>query len=153
MPANVTAPSPFARLAELLALWDSKVPTPTDLDRRLSLVGVAQWSYLLAGLHRLPSRGTGLAGHISPEISQQAMAGALRTRAMAGATIVVVLHELGPFEPLIHRTVVLREGRIAYDGPPAAIAARIDHHGHEHCDPEPAEPALAPLADPFGGIA
>lgn len=62
------------RLAELLALWDSKVPTPTDLDRRLSLVGVAQWSYLLAGLHRLPARGTGLAGHISPEISQQAMA-------------------------------------------------------------------------------
>lgn len=62
------------RLAELLALWDSKVPTPTDLDRRLSLFGAANWSYLLAGLHRLPSAGIGLAGHISPEISQKAMA-------------------------------------------------------------------------------
>jgi 2-polyprenyl-6-methoxyphenol hydroxylase-like FAD-dependent oxidoreductase len=62
------------RLAELLALWDSKVPTPTDLDRRLTLFGVADWSYLLAGLHRLPSRGIGLSAHISPEISMKALA-------------------------------------------------------------------------------
>ncbi|RZJ06672.1 MAG: tryptophan 7-halogenase [Rubrivivax sp.] len=62
------------RLAELLALWDSKVPTPTDLDRRLSLFGAANWSYLLAGQHRLPSGGIGLSAHISPEISQKAMA-------------------------------------------------------------------------------
>ncbi|MGQ3053652.1 MAG: tryptophan halogenase family protein [Roseateles sp.] len=62
------------RLTELLALWDSKVPTPTDLDRRLSLFGVANWFYLLAGLHRLPSGGIGLAAHIAPEISLQAMA-------------------------------------------------------------------------------
>ncbi|RZL37526.1 MAG: tryptophan 7-halogenase [Rubrivivax sp.] len=62
------------RLAGLLALWDSKVPTPTDLDQRLSLFGVANWSYLLAGLQRLPSRGIGLSGHISPEISQKALA-------------------------------------------------------------------------------
>lgn len=62
------------RLAELLALWDSKVPTPTDLDKRLSLFGVANWSYLLAGLQRLPSRGIGLSGHISPEVSLKAMA-------------------------------------------------------------------------------
>jgi 2-polyprenyl-6-methoxyphenol hydroxylase-like FAD-dependent oxidoreductase len=62
------------RLAELLALWDSKVPTPTDLDRRLSLFGTAHWSYLLAGMQRLPSHGIGLAGHISPEISMKALA-------------------------------------------------------------------------------
>ena len=62
------------RLTELLALWDSKVPTPTDLDKRLSLFGVANWSYLLAGMHRLPSRGIGLSAHISPEISMKALA-------------------------------------------------------------------------------
>ncbi|HEY9108556.1 MAG TPA: tryptophan halogenase family protein [Roseateles sp.] len=62
------------RLAELLALWDSKVPTPTDLDRRLTMFGVANWSYLLAGMQRLPSRGIGLSGHISPEISMKALA-------------------------------------------------------------------------------
>lgn len=62
------------RLAELLALWDSKVPTPTDFDRRLSLFGAPNWAYLLAGLQRLPSQGIGLSAHISPEISLKAMA-------------------------------------------------------------------------------
>jgi hypothetical protein len=35
---------------------------------------VANWSYLLAGMQRLPSRGIGLSGHISPEISMKALA-------------------------------------------------------------------------------
>lgn len=61
------------RLAELLALWDAKVPTATDLDSRLSPFGPASWSYLLAGMQRLPSRGIGLAAHISAEVSQQAL--------------------------------------------------------------------------------
>ena len=34
-----------------------------------------------------------------------------------GATIVLVAHELGPMAPLIDRAVVMRDGRIAYDGP------------------------------------
>ncbi len=62
------------RLVELLALWDAKVPTATDLDSRLSPFGPSNWSYLLAGLHRLPSQGIGLAAHISAEVSQQALA-------------------------------------------------------------------------------
>lgn len=70
-------------------------------------------------------------------ISQQAIADALATRAAAGSTILVVLHELGPFEPLIRRTVVLREGRVAYDGPPTPLADA--GHG-EHC--EPGEPVV-----------
>lgn len=61
------------QLAELLALWDTKVPTSTDLDGRLSPFGPSNWSYLLAGLHRLPSRGIGLAAHISAEVSLKAM--------------------------------------------------------------------------------
>jgi zinc transport system ATP-binding protein len=65
-------------------------------------------------------------------VSQQAIADALAHRAAAGSTIVVVLHELGPFEPLIRRTVLLREGRIAYDGAPTTLASA--GHG-EHCDP------------------
>lgn len=62
------------RLVELLTLWDAKVPTATDLDSRLSPFGPSNWSYLLAGLHRLPSQGIGLAAHISAEVSQQALA-------------------------------------------------------------------------------
>jgi zinc transport system ATP-binding protein len=76
--------------------------------------------------------------------SQQAIADALADRAAAGATIVVVLHELGPFEPLIQRTVLLREGRITYDGPPTELAAA----GGEHC--EPVEPALR--VPPMSGL-
>ena len=64
-------------------------------------------------------------------ISQQAIADTIATRARAGATVVVVLHELGPFEPLIDRTVLLREGRITYDGPPTAL--ELTGHG-EHCE-------------------
>jgi zinc transport system ATP-binding protein len=70
-------------------------------------------------------------------VSQEAIAATLADRARAGSTIVVVLHELGPFEPLIGRTVALREGRITYDGPPTQLEAV--GHG-EHC--EPVEPAL-----------
>lgn len=70
-------------------------------------------------------------------ISQQAIADTLADRARAGATIVVVLHELGPFEPLIQRTVLLREGRITYDGPPTTL--EVAGHG-EHC--ETVEPPL-----------
>ncbi|HET6167128.1 MAG TPA: metal ABC transporter ATP-binding protein [Marmoricola sp.] len=65
-------------------------------------------------------------------ISQHAIADTLADRARAGSTIVVVLHELGPFEPLIRRTVVMREGRITYDGSPTSLEAV--GHG-DHCDP------------------
>lgn len=91
------------RLAELLALWDSKVPTATDLDRRLSLFGAENWSYLLAGLQRLPSRGIGLAAHIAPEISQQALAhvrGIRQQTAEQSPTLRDYLHSLrGAAEP------------------------------------------------------
>lgn len=71
------------RLSELLHLWDAKLPTPTDLDKRLSLFGPANWTYILAGLHRLPSRGIGLAAHIAPEVSLKAMEHVLGVRQMA----------------------------------------------------------------------
>ncbi|MGO4256261.1 metal ABC transporter ATP-binding protein [Marmoricola sp. RAF53] len=81
-------------------------------------------------------------------ISQQAMATALAERARAGATVVVVLHELGPFESLIGRTVVLREGRIVYDGAPAALAD-LAHDHDVHCAPTDPVPRL-PLPGPLG---
>ncbi|UZN01774.1 metal ABC transporter ATP-binding protein [Cellulomonas sp. S1-8] len=59
----------------------------------------------------------------------------------AGTTVVVILHEIGPFAPLIDRSVVLRHGRVVHDGPPPP--ARGEHgdeghdHMHPHADPEP----------------
>ncbi len=57
-----------------------------------------------------------------------------------GATVLVILHELGPFAPLIQRALVLRHGRLVHDGAPPH--ARDEHaepghdHTHPHADPE-----------------
>ncbi len=37
-----------------------------------------------------------------------------------GTTVVLVAHELGPLASLVGRTVVMRDGRVAYDGSPLA---------------------------------
>ena len=44
----------------------------------------------------------------------------------------LVAHELGPLAPLVDRAVVMRDGRIAYDGPPLA-----DHEVHHPTFGEP----------------
>src|SRR6478609_3822111 len=61
--------------------------------------------------------------------NQRALADALATFKAGGATIVLVAHELGPMAPLIDRAVVMRDGRIAYDGP---ALDEEDAHGHHH---------------------
>lgn len=76
--------------------------------------------------------------------SQAAFAEALGRVADAGATIVLVAHELGPLEPLIDRAVVVHDGRIAYDGEPQATEGL--HAFHDHAHPEPA-PDHSPLGD------
>lgn len=73
--------------------------------------------------------------------SQEAITAALATLAGAGATIVVVLHELGPFTDLIQRTLVLAEGRLVYDGPPLDDPGR---HGHDHHHRPLVQPLLRP---------
>lgn len=68
--------------------------------------------------------------------NQEALADALRRLKERGATIVLVAHELGPLEPLVERAVVMRDGRVVYDGPPLAHA---DVHAAHH------EPAHVPV--------
>ena len=49
--------------------------------------------------------------------NQQALADALAAaQGRAARTIVLVAHELGPMAPLVDRAVVMRDGRVAYDG-------------------------------------
>jgi zinc transport system ATP-binding protein len=64
---------------------------------------------------------------------QRALADALARLKEGGATIVLVAHEIGPMMPLVDRSVVMRDGRVAYDGPPLTqeLAAHT-HHGHDH---------------------
>lgn len=64
--------------------------------------------------------------------NQEALARALGALSDAGSTVVLVTHELGPLEPLVDRTVVLRDGRIVYDGAPLHVD---DAHGHHHPSP------------------
>ncbi len=78
--------------------------------------------------------------------SQQALADALGRLKDDGATVVLVAHELGPMAPLVDRAVVMRDGRITYDGPPLADH-EVHHpsygrmfdglHSHHHAPSEP----------------
>jgi zinc transport system ATP-binding protein len=74
--------------------------------------------------------------------SQQAFADALAGLVARGATVVLVAHELGPMADLVDRAVVMRDGRVAYDGPPLASFTDADVHGHHH-------PYLARPAGPY----
>ena len=73
-------------------------------------------------------------------LSQQTFADVLRTLIGRDTTIVLVAHEMGPIEPLIGRTIVMRDGRVAYDGAPlASFHEAQHHHGHHHPDLEAAQ--------------
>jgi zinc transport system ATP-binding protein len=60
--------------------------------------------------------------------SQDALAQILGDLKAQGLTILVVLHEFGPVEPLIDNSVVLREGNVIYAGPLRSGPA----FGHAH---------------------
>lgn len=95
--------------------------------------------------------------------NQQVLADTLRTLSERGATIVLVAHELGPLAPLVDRAVVMRDGRIVYDGSALAsdqvATAHLGDHGHHHHHPEPHRhdhaPHIAiidgPVDGPLGG--
>jgi len=88
--------------------------------------------------------------------NQQALADALAQLSARGATIVLVAHELGPLAPLVERSVVMRDGRIAYDGDPLG-----DHevhapqfgeaHGHHHHPSTRQHDHVPHVSAPFDG--
>ncbi len=76
---------------------------------------------------------------------QQVLADVFATLVDHGTSVLVVLHEAGPIAALVHRAVVLRDGRVVHDGPlPAALdhTRHGDHElghgggGHEHPHPD-----------------
>ncbi|HMI32986.1 MAG TPA: ATP-binding cassette domain-containing protein [Propionibacteriaceae bacterium] len=66
---------------------------------------------------------------------QGVLADVLAGRLSAGAAVLVVLHDVGALGDLIDRAVVLRDGRVAHDGPLGDLG---QHHrrlgGHEYLD-------------------
>ncbi|WP_330291115.1 metal ABC transporter ATP-binding protein [Streptomyces sp. NBC_00576] len=73
--------------------------------------------------------------------SQEVLARTLREQVAAGATVLLVLHELGPLEPLIDRAVVLRDGCVMHDGPPPRALGQHALPGHDHVHPHAAHDA------------
>ena len=75
---------------------------------------------------------------------QDSLAEVMRRLLGHGTTIVLVAHEMGPLEPLIARTVVMREGRVAYDGEPLPTFQHTSHD-HHHPPQDLARGDVAPL--------
>ncbi|WP_445279601.1 metal ABC transporter ATP-binding protein [Streptomyces sp. DSM 118148] len=67
--------------------------------------------------------------------SQEVLAATLREQVAQGTTVLLVLHELGPLEPLIDRAVVLRDGCVLHDGPPPEAVGQHALPGHDHVHP------------------
>ncbi|MFE0191680.1 metal ABC transporter ATP-binding protein [Streptomyces sp. NPDC059008] len=132
----------------------------TAVHRALELVGMADRAKdavdaLSGGQHQRVLIARALAGE--PELlimdepmagvdlaSQEVLAAALREQVAAGATVLLVLHELGPLEPLIDRAVVLRDGCVVHDGPPPKAVGQHALPGHDHVHPH-ADAAAEPL--------
>ncbi|PAX88462.1 hypothetical protein CLM82_24130 [Streptomyces albidoflavus] len=137
------------------------------VDRALEAVGLADRAKdsvnaLSGGQHQRVLIARALAGE--PELlimdepmagvdlaSQEVLAETLRAQVDAGATVLLVLHELGPLEPLIDRAVVLRDGCVAHDGPPPKAVGQHalpgHDHVHPHAAPENADPIRTGLLD------
>ncbi|MGA4848750.1 metal ABC transporter ATP-binding protein [Streptomyces sp. G5(2025)] len=71
--------------------------------------------------------------------SQEVLAATLREQVAKGTSVLLVLHELGPLEPLIDRAVVLRDGCVLHDGPPPHAVGQHALPGHDHVHPHPAD--------------
>ncbi|MFV0129990.1 metal ABC transporter ATP-binding protein [Streptomyces sp. HMX112] len=74
--------------------------------------------------------------------SQEILASTLRDQVAAGTTVLLVLHELGPLEPMIDRAVVLRDGCVVHDGPPPRAVGQHALPGHDHVHPHAADQPL-----------
>ncbi|MDR1237767.1 MAG: ABC transporter ATP-binding protein [Propionibacteriaceae bacterium] len=59
-----------------------------------------------------------------------------------GNTMLIVLHETGPLEPMLDRQIVLRDGRVL----PSSIPVQAAPHGHE-TSPRAANPLLPGILD------
>ena len=142
IPASVWEVAAAGRLTRRRVLNPLSRADRAAIDEALEIVGLADRrreavSNLSGGQQQRVLIARALAGN--PELffldeptagvdlpNQQVLAETLTRLKDRGATIVLVAHELGPLAPLIDRAVVLRDGRVAYDGAPLA-----DHEVHQ----------------------
>ncbi|MFD8384716.1 ATP-binding cassette domain-containing protein [Streptomyces sp. NPDC059679] len=156
VPATVREVVSSGRLARR-RLGPPRAADRAAVRRALQLVGMADRakdsvSALSGGQHQRVLIARALAGE--PELlimdepmagvdlaSQEILAATLREQVAQGATVLLVLHELGPLEPLIDRAVVLRDGCVVHDGPPPKAVGQHALPGHDHVHPHAAHDA------------
>ncbi|MEU1669459.1 metal ABC transporter ATP-binding protein [Streptomyces sparsogenes] len=156
VPATVREVVSAGRLARR-RLAPPRAADRAAVRRALELVGMADRAKdpvgaLSGGQHQRVLIARALAGE--PELlimdepmagvdlaSQEILADTLREQVARGATVLLVLHELGPLEPLIDRAVVLRDGCVVHDGPPPKAVGQHALPGHDHVHPHAAHDA------------
>jgi zinc transport system ATP-binding protein len=157
VPASVWEVVASGRLTHRRLLRPLSRADRTAIDEALEVVGLADRardgvSQLSGGQQQRTLIARALAGE--PDLffldeptagvdlpNQVALAASLGRLKARGATVVLVAHELGPLGGLVDRSVVMRDGRIAYDGSPLADHAVHSpgfgeaHAHHHHPDP------------------
>ena len=74
------------------------------------------------------------------QASQHALARTVARLVQLGVTLVIVTHEVGPLTDVVTRSIVIQEGRIAYDGPLLdSMLGVADGHAHDHHVHDPAD--------------
>jgi zinc transport system ATP-binding protein len=163
VPATVREVVSAGRLGRR-GLWPLGRADRAAVDRAIAVVGLADRAgdsvnALSGGQHQRVLIARALAGEPELLIMDEPMAGVdlasqrilsdtLREQVAAGATVLLVLHELGPLEPLIDRAVVLRDGCVTHDGPPPPAVGQHALPGHDHVHPHEdgsRDTAAAPL--------
>ncbi|MFD3336883.1 metal ABC transporter ATP-binding protein [Streptomyces sp. NPDC058700] len=154
VPATVREVVSSGRLSRRRFGWTTKQDRAA-VERAIDLVGLADRagdsvSALSGGQHQRVLIARALASE--PELlimdepmagvdlaSQEILASTLREQVAGGTSVLLVLHELGPLEPLIDRAVVLRDGCVVHDGPPPEALGQHALPGHDHVHPHAAD--------------
>ncbi|MFC9342029.1 metal ABC transporter ATP-binding protein [Streptomyces sp. NPDC057020] len=153
VPATIREVVSSGRLSRRRFGWLTKADKGA-VERAIELVGLADRakdsvSALSGGQHQRVLIARALASE--PELlimdepmagvdlaSQEILASTLREQVAGGTSVLLVLHELGPLEPLIDRAVVLRDGCVVHDGPPPEALGQHALPGHDHVHPHAA---------------
>lgn len=68
--------------------------------------------------------------------TRQALARTLESLASTGSTMLIVTHDVAPFADLVTRVLLVRDGRLAFDGPPQRVPGQVLVTPHLADDPE-----------------